>query len=154
MTVNAWKYGRTIYMIGRTNKFRYLTENERTVVIDFITAMLPSRVGLIDRLNLKYENAGQELSKQNSYALMKMVQLIGRNLKVQFPTEDQKQLCDAFIQSMKPRDVWGYYFEEESSSSSEESDSSSSSEESSSASDSESEQSNSASESISASVSE
>ena len=86
-TVNAWKYGREVYLIGRSNKFRYLSEAERACVIEFITAIIEIRPSLLPRLNLKYENAGQVLEKQNSYALLKMVQQIGRNLKVLFPTE-------------------------------------------------------------------
>lgn len=68
--VNAWKYGRQIYLIGRSHKFRYLTDSERDVVIDFITDILETRPALTQRLNLKYDNIGKVLSKQNNYALL------------------------------------------------------------------------------------
>lgn len=106
--VNAWKYGREVYLIGRSNKFRYLTEQEREYVITFITEILKTRKSIAARLNLKYENAGKELAKQNSYALLKMVQVIGRNFKVQFPTEEEKALCDTLIEKVVPRAVMGY----------------------------------------------
>lgn len=107
-TVNAWKYGREIYLIGRSYKFKYLSEAERASVIEFIEAIVESRASLAARLNLKYDNAGKELAKQSDYALLKMVQVIGRNLKVQFPTEAEKELCDALIESVKPRAFQGY----------------------------------------------
>lgn len=106
--VNAWKYGREVYLIGRSHKFRYLTEEERTVVIEFIKSILPTRKGIADRLNLKLENVGKELEKQNSYSLLKMVQVIGRNFKVQFPTEEEKTLCDTLIEKLMPRSTQGY----------------------------------------------
>lgn len=106
--VNAWKYGREVYLIGRSHKFRYLTEGERAVVIEFIKSILPTRKGIADRLNLKIENAGKELEKQNSYALLKMVQVIGRNFKVQFPTEEEKTLCNILIFELAPRATMGY----------------------------------------------
>ena len=108
MTVNAWKYGREVYLIGRSNKFRYLTSTEREAVIAFISAIVENRKGIAARLNLKYENAGKELEKQNSYALLKMVQVIGRNFKVQFPTEAEKELCDILISELAPRSAQGY----------------------------------------------
>lgn len=107
-TVNAWKYGREVYLIGRSHKFKYLSEAERASVIEFIMAIIETRPSLVARLNLKYENAGQVLEKQNSYALLKMVQQIGRNLKVLFPTEEEKELCDVLIEAVKPRASQGY----------------------------------------------
>lgn len=106
--VNAWKYGREIYLVGRSNKFRYLTAKEREAVIAFISAIIENRKGIAARLNLKYDNAGKELEKQNSYALLKMVQVIGRNFKVQFPTEAEKALCDTLIAAVAPRATMGY----------------------------------------------
>lgn len=106
--VNAWKYGREVYLIGRSHKFRYLTESERTAVIEFITKIVAIRKGIADRLNLKKENVGKSLEKQNSYALLKMVQVIGRNFKVQFPTEEEKTLCDALIEKTAKRNAQGY----------------------------------------------
>ena len=106
--VNAWKYGREVYLVGRSNKFRYLTAKEREAVIAFISAIVENRKGIAARLNLKYDNAGKELEKQNSYALLKMVQVIGRNFKVQFPTEAEKALCDTLIAAVAPRATMGY----------------------------------------------
>ena len=107
-TVNVWKYGREVYLIGRSHKFRYLTDKERQAVITFIAGILETRPAIAQRLNLKYENAGKVLEKQNSYALLKMVQVIGRNLKVQFVTEEQKALCDTLIAAVVPRAEMGY----------------------------------------------
>ena len=106
--VNAWKYGREVYLVGRSNKFRYLTDKERESVIVFITEILKTRKAIAARLNLKYENAGKELEKQNSYALLKMVQVIGRNFKVQFPTEEEKVLAETLISELAPRAKMGY----------------------------------------------
>lgn len=106
--VNAWKYGREVYLIGRSHKYRYLTESEREVVIEFIKSILPTRKGISDRLNLKIENAGKELELQTSYSLLKMIQVIGRNFKVQFPTEEEKALCDTLIEKLMPRSTQGY----------------------------------------------
>lgn len=107
--VNAWKYGREVYLIGRSHKYRYLTESEREIVIEFIKSILPTRKGIADRLNLKIENAGKELELQSSYSLLKMIQVIGRNFKVQFPTEEEKALCDTLIEKLMPRSKQGYF---------------------------------------------
>lgn len=107
-TVNAWKYGRQIYLIGRSNKFRELTAKEREAVIEFITAIVSGRKAIADRLNIKKGNPAKELENQNSYSLLKMVQVIGRNFKVTFPTVAEKELCDTLIAAVAPRAEMGY----------------------------------------------
>ena len=107
-TVNAWKYGRQIYLIGRSNKFRELTAKEREAVIEFITAIVSGRRAIADRLNIKKGNPAKELENQNSYSLLKMVQVIGRNFKVTFPTVAEKELCDTLIAAVAPRAEMGY----------------------------------------------
>ena len=98
MTVNSWQYGRWVYLIGRTVKYRPYTANERTAIITFIESIAATRPSLVPRLSLKYDNAiGATLAKQNSYALGKMVQQIGRNFKSLFPTLAEKELCDTLF---------------------------------------------------------
>ena len=43
------------------------------------------------------------LDKQNDYSLAKMVQKIGRSLKVQFCTAEEKELCDALFEATDHR---------------------------------------------------
>ena len=157
--VNCWQYSRDVYLIGRSLKMRAFTEDERAAVITFITAMAETRPAYVPYINLKADNppcnefvdesssSGEEaettrklvwdyLEKQNDYSLAKMVQKIGRSLKVQFCTAEEKELCDALFEATDAapeteerralRRFEKYYVEEESSSSEEPVESSSS----------------------------
>lgn len=145
MAVNCWQYSRDIYVIGRSVKFKPFSATARTAVIEFIGAMLALRPAIADRCNIKvgnpvYEvgatNFEPDLTKQNDYTLGKIVQVIGKSLKVQFATNTEKALCDTLITALAPRKSLGYngYSEDVVASSSSEEVSSSSEEESSSSS--------------------
>ena len=112
--VNCWQYSRDVYLIGRSLKMRRFTEAEREAVITFIIAMAGTRPAYVPYINLKADNppankfaASEEprelvwdrLEKQNDYSLAKMVQKIGRSLKVQFCTAEEKALCDALFKA-------------------------------------------------------
>ena len=112
--VNCWQYSRDVYLIGRSLKMRRFTEAEREAVITFIIAMAGTRPAYVPYINLKADNppanefaASEEtrklvwdrLEKQNDYSLAKMVQKIGRSLKVQFCTAEEKALCDALFEA-------------------------------------------------------
>lgn len=123
--VNCWQYSRDVYLIGRSLKMRGFTEAERAAVIEFITAMAGTRPAYIPYINIKADNppanefkdvessssdseegaqAERELvwdllEKQNDYSLAKMVQKIGRSLKVQFCTAEEKEICDALFEA-------------------------------------------------------
>ena len=148
--VNCWQYSREVYLVGRSYKFRGFTAEERTAVIDFIVAMAGTRPAYVPYINLKagnppankFEGEGDErslawdrLEKQNDESLAKMVQKIGRSLKVQFCTAEEKELCDALFEATDARrfktlnDYADKATEPEESSSSEPEESSSSAEE-------------------------
>ena len=132
--VNCWQYSRDVYLIGRSLKMRRFTDAEREAVITFIIAMAGTRPAYVPYINLKADNppanefatsSGEDakasrelvwdrLEKQNDYSLAKMVQKIGRSLKVQFCTAEEKALCDALFEATDARPK-----EEESSSPSE-----------------------------------
>ena len=112
--VNCWQYSRDVYLIGRSLKMRRFTDAEREAVITFIIAMAGTRPAYVPYINLKADNppanefaASEEprelvwdrLEKQNDYSLAKMVQKIGRSLKVQFCTAEEKALCDALFEA-------------------------------------------------------
>ena len=127
--VNCWQYSRDVYLIGRSLKMRRFTDAEREAVIIFITAMAETRPAYVPYINLKADNppcnefvdeevpassdsetqegeaetvrklAWDYLEKQNDYSLAKMVQKIGRSLKVQFCTAEEKGLCDALFEA-------------------------------------------------------
>lgn len=93
---NWWQYSKNVYRIGRSVSAKSYTNVEKTAIITFIEAIIVSRPALVQRLNIK-KGSVEELSKQNEYALGKMVQLIGRQLKVLPPTEEEKSLCDTLF---------------------------------------------------------
>lgn len=117
--VNCWQYSRDVYLVGRSLKMRRFTDAEREAVITFIIAMAGTRPAYVPYINLKADNppanefatsSGEEteasrelvwdrLEKQNDYSLAKMVQKIGRSLKVQFCTAEEKALCDALFEA-------------------------------------------------------
>ena len=99
---NWWQYSRWTYLIGRTVKSKDFSTTEREAVITFIEEILKNRQSLLPRLNLKKGDVS-EIEVQNNYALGKMVQLIGRQLKVLPPTEDEKILCDDLFKVTDPR---------------------------------------------------
>ena len=114
MAVNCWQYAREVYLVGRSVKFRPFTEAEREAVIDFVKKMAGTRPAYVPYINLKadnppaneFEGEGNEralvwsgLELQNDYALGKMVQRIGRSLKIQFCTAEEKELCDALFEA-------------------------------------------------------
>ena len=124
--INCWQYSRDVYLVGRSLKFRPFTEDERAAVIEFIKSMATTRPAYVPYINLKADNPpaaefveanddsssseGQErglvwkcLDKQNDYSLAKMVQKIGRSLKVQFCTAEEKELCDALFEATDKR---------------------------------------------------
>lgn len=140
MAINCWQYSRDVYVIGRSVKFKPFSETARVAVIEFISAMLVSRPAIADRCNIKVSNPVYEtgatnfepnLTKQNDYTLGKIVQIIGKSMKVQFATDAEKTLCDALIATLEPRKSLGYngYVEDVVASSSSEEEVSSSSEE-------------------------
>ena len=117
MAVNCWQYSRDVYVIGRSVKYKPFSDSARATVIEFIGAMLVSRPSIADRCNIKVGNpvfeTGEtsfepDLTKQNDTTLGKIVQVIGRSLKVQFATDAEKVLCDAFITALAPRKGLGY----------------------------------------------
>lgn len=112
--VNCWQYSRDVYLVGRSLKFRSFTEKERAAVIEFISAMASTRPAYVPYINQKsgnppaaefVESNGEKelvwsgLEKQNDYNLGKMVQKIGRSLKIQFCTAEEKELCDALFEA-------------------------------------------------------
>ena len=112
--VNCWQYSRDVYLIGRSLKMRRFTDAEREAVITFIIAMAGTRPAYVPYINLKADNppankfavseeprelVWDRLEKQNDYSLAKMVQKIGRSLKVQFCTAEEKALCDALFKA-------------------------------------------------------
>ena len=54
--VNCWQYSRDVYLLGRSWKYRYLTEDERAAIIEFISAMAETRPGYVDYINIKAGN--------------------------------------------------------------------------------------------------
>ena len=132
-TINVWQYSRWVYLLGRSVKNKSFTTDERNAIIIFINIMSFVRPGVAQYLNLKRDNAqdiSAELTYQNDYTLGKMLQKIGRNMKVQFPVAGEKELCDALFTATDKRRYQTYanFVEDaESSSSSESSESSESS---------------------------
>ena len=125
-SVNCWKYAREVYLLGRSLKYRAFTAKEREAVIAFIIAIKETRPAYVDYINLKKDNSydtTQNYQFQNDYALGKMVQKIGRSLKIQFCTEEEKALCDALFAATdfrKDMKYNGYVTDIEESSSAEE----------------------------------
>ena len=93
---NWWQYSRWTYQIGRSVKAKAFTVEERKAIIAFIEGFIATRDALVARLNLKKGN-NAEIARQNNYALGKMVQLIGRQIKIVPPTEEEKNLCDTMF---------------------------------------------------------
>ena len=123
MAVNCWQYAREVYLVGRSVKFRPFTEDEREAVIDFVKKMAGTRPAYVPYINLKadnppaneFEGEGEEralvwsgLELQNDYALGKMVQRIGRSLKIQFCTEEEKEFCDGLFEATVGRRAQKY----------------------------------------------
>lgn len=110
--INCWKYSRDVYLIGRSINIRPFTAEEREAVKTFIAGMAATRPSYAPYIQLRggnppvcaFEGEGNArtlvwdlLDKQNDISLAKMVQKIGRTLKVQYCTEDEKALCDALF---------------------------------------------------------
>lgn len=117
--VNCWQYSRDVYLLGRSVKYRYFTEKERAAVIEFIVAMAGTRPAYVPYINIKAGNPPAneyveneldwtKLERQNDYSLGKMVQKIGRSLKIQFCTEEEKALCDALFAKTDKRRFQAY----------------------------------------------
>lgn len=104
---NWWQYARWVYLLGRSNKYRYFTETEKVALLDFIAKIAKTRPYIIDRLNLKKGNNG-EWTVQNEYSIGRAIQLIGRQLKVQILTEEEKELCDVLFEKTDKRRFQAY----------------------------------------------
>ena len=104
---NWWQYSRWVYLIGRSNKYRYFTEDEKVVLLEFIAEIAKTRPYIIDRLNLK-KGVNGEWTVQNEYSIGRAIQLIGRQLKVQILTEEEKALCDKLFENTDKRRFQSY----------------------------------------------
>ena len=104
---NWWQYARWVYLLGRSNKYRYFTETEKVALLDFIAKIAKTRSYIIDRLNLKKGNNG-EWTVQNEYSIGRAIQVIGRQLKVQILTEEEKELCDVLFEKTDKRRFQAY----------------------------------------------
>ena len=122
-TINVWQYSRWVYLLGRSVKFRYFTAKEREAIVTFLNAMLPLRPGCFARFFIKLGNAydySDTFTYQNDYTLGKMLQVIGKDMKVKFPVEGEKALCDTLFAATDNRRFQDYknYVTDESNSSS------------------------------------
>lgn len=99
---NWWQYARWVYLIGRSYKYRYFTDEEQTAMLEFISEIAKTRPYIIDRLNLK-KGVNGEWTLQNGYSVGRAIQLIGRQLKVQILSEEEKALCDKLFENTDKR---------------------------------------------------
>ena len=104
---NWWQYSRWVYLLGRSNKYRYFTEKEKVALLDFIAEIAKTRPYIIDRLNLK-KGINGEWTVQNEYSIGRAIQLIGRQLKVQIISEEEKELCDKLFEKTDKRRFQSY----------------------------------------------
>ena len=111
---NWWQYSKWVYNVGRTARLFPFDEDEKAAVIAYVSGEWEARPWLAPRLDNRVvePNALKEdeelgylydLEKLGSETLGRMVQLIGRNLKVVPPTEDEKTLCDALFEATGTR---------------------------------------------------
>ena len=99
-TINVWQYSRWVYLIGRSVKFRPFNASERAAIVTFIVEMNKKRPGIAGIVNGKRDNAldySVDFKYQNDYALGKMLQRLGRDMKACFPVDGEKELCDALF---------------------------------------------------------
>ena len=104
---NWWQYSRWVYLIGRSYKYRYFTEKEQAAMLDFIAEIAKTRPYIIDRLNLK-KGVNGKWTLQNGFSVGRAIQLIGRQLKVQIISEEEKALCEKLFESTDKRRFQGY----------------------------------------------
>ena len=110
-TINVWQYSRWVYLLGRSVKFRYFTAEEKEAIVTFLNAMLELRPGCFARFNIKRGNAydfSDTFTYQNDYTLGKMLQVIGKDMKVKFPVEGEKELCDTLFGATDNRRFQAY----------------------------------------------
>ena len=105
--INVWRYARQVYLIGRSTKQKGYSVNEKIAILTFINGIRATRPTIVPNVNIKKGNAVGVV--QNDHSLGKMVQVIGRNLKVLFPTVAEKNLCDALFLATDPRRYEGVY---------------------------------------------
>lgn len=106
--MNVWQYSRWTYLIGRSIKNKSLESSEREAFSTFINEILKTRPMLSSQLNIKKGSNALGLYEQNDYSLGKMLQIIGRNLKVLTMTEEEKKLCDRLFFSTDERRYMTY----------------------------------------------
>ena len=106
--MNIWQYARWVYLIGRSIKNKSLQNSEKQAFVIFIDQILKTRPMLKTQINFKVSNSLIEWKKQNDYSLGKMLQFIGRNLKVLPLTLEQKKLCDKLFFATDKRRFLSY----------------------------------------------
>ena len=106
--MNVWQYSRWVYLIGRSIKNKSLVESERQAFIDFIEKILVLRPFLSQRINIKKGYNANSWKDQNDYSLGKMLQVIGRNLKIVVLTQEEKELCDKLFLATDKRRFMTY----------------------------------------------
>lgn len=106
--MNVWQYSRWVYLIGRSIKNKSLSNSEREAFVLFIYKITIIYPMILPLLNIKMGNSYKQLLEQNDYSLGKMLQVIGRKLKVFFFTKEAKKLCDDLFSSTDERRFMTY----------------------------------------------
>ena len=100
---NWWQYARYVYNVGRTSQHMAYTETEKEAIITFLNTILGSRPELKQRVNLKIGNSLKGMENQNDLSVGKMLQIVGRALKLYSLTEEEKAACDALFEATANR---------------------------------------------------
>ena len=100
---NWWQYARYVYNVGRTSQYMAYTETEKEAIITFLNTILDSRPELKQRVNLKIGNSLKGMEDQNDLSVGKMLQIVGRALKLYSLTEEEKSACDALFEATANR---------------------------------------------------
>ena len=79
------------------------TETEKEAIITFLNTILGSRPEIKQRVNLKIGNSLKGMEDQNDLSVGKMLQIVGRALKLYSLTEEEKAACDTLFEATANR---------------------------------------------------
>ena len=102
--VNSFQYSRWVYIIARTLRLNYGTDNEKNAVKDFITSVLPNRPWLQTKINSKSNNnLGYDINKETDNSLAEMLMVVARDLKKTPMNDNEKLKADSLISKTNHR---------------------------------------------------
>lgn len=100
--MNTWQKSSDVKNIARNSRITLFSSDERGYVIDFLSSIITTRGWLQTAFNKASVNGtyNGDFENEPNFALVKMLNVAGRDLKKYPPSEDEFNTINVFINDM------------------------------------------------------